>query len=120
MTAWPKELYQALTSLDDRLVEVLANGAIRLVRTAWVQLQPADFKMPMRQELETLEREGASPSPLMSPEEAVALIREGNRGVGVTSHPWLSPGNPDPAGVRIKLLRRTLAEQPHLKAFFFE
>ena len=26
-----------------------------MVRTAWVQLQPADFKMPMRQELESLE-----------------------------------------------------------------
>ena len=86
------DVLQALTSLDDRLVAVLERGDIRLVRSEWAERQPPDFKMPMRQELEKLEEEGASPSPLLSPAEAVALIREANRSVGVTSHPWLSAG----------------------------
>ena len=88
----PTDVLQALTSLDDRLVAVLERGDIRLVRSEWAERQPPDFKMPMRQELEKLEEEGASPSPLLSPAEAVALIREANRSVGVTSHPWLSAG----------------------------
>ena len=39
-------------------------------------------------------------SPLLSPDEAVALVRKGTRGVGVASHGWLSAGSPDPAGAR--------------------
>ena len=90
------------------------------MRSEWLGKQPPEFKMPMRQELEKLEQSGASPSPLLSPDEAVALIREGTRGVGVVSHPWLSPGDPDPAGVRVAVLRRTLAVHLHIKAFFWE
>ena len=116
----PPEILQALTPLDDQLVAVLASGDIRLVSSEWLAQQPPEFKMPMRQELERWEQEGASPSPLLSPDEATALIREGNRSVGVLSYPWLSPGDPDPAGVRVKVLRRALAEHSHIRAFFWE
>ena len=86
------DVLQALTRLDDRLVGVLASEDIRLVRCEWLERQPPDFKMPMRQELEKLEKEGVTPSPLLSGAEAVRLIREANRSIGVMSHPWLSPG----------------------------
>ena len=79
------DVHNALTALDDKLVEVLRNGGIRLVNTKWLLAQPADYRMPRRQELERLERSGVSPSPLLSPVQAVALIRRGDRSVGVLS-----------------------------------
>ena len=83
------EILVALTALDDRLALVLRNGDIRLVRSAWVLAQlaqdPTSFRMPHRQALEAMERSGVSPSPLFSPQEAEALLRCGQRGVGVLS-----------------------------------
>ena len=76
---------RALTAFDDRLVEVLAAAVIHLVRSAWLLAQPAGFQMPYWQELEALERSGTSPSPLVSPADAVALVRQGNRGVGTVT-----------------------------------
>ena len=68
-----------LSALDNRLLAVLGTGAIRLVRVEWLQSQPDGFRMPYRQQLEELELRGASPTPLLSPEEAVQLIRRGDR-----------------------------------------
>ena len=80
------EILVALTALDDRLALVLGSGDIRLVRSAWVLAQdPHSFRMPHRQALEAMERSGVSPSPLFSPQEAEALLRCGQRGVGVLS-----------------------------------
>ena len=76
----------ALTALDDRLVRVLEVGDIRLVRAAWLLAQPEGYRIQRRQDLEALEQSGASPSPLLSPEEAVTLIRKGNRSAGVLSY----------------------------------
>ena len=80
------ELLAALTVLDDRLALVLRRGDIRLVRSAWVLTQdPSSFRMPHRQALEAMEQSGVSPSPLLSPQEAEALLRRGQRAVGVLS-----------------------------------
>ena len=38
------EIQVALTTLDDRLVSVLADGAIRLVRTTWLLAQPPTLR----------------------------------------------------------------------------
>ena len=118
--ALPPDVYQALTAFDDRLVEALANAVIRLVCAAWLLAQPTDFRMPFRQQLEELERSGASPSPLLSPAAAVALIRQGKRGAGAITHGWLSPGDPDPAGRRMQVVRRAIKARPHIKGLFFE
>ena len=80
--ALPEDVRRALTAFDDRLVEALAASVIRLVSSSWLLAQLAGFQLPYRQQLEELERDGASPSPLVSPEEAVALVRQGNRSVG--------------------------------------
>ena len=109
----------ALTALDDRLVEALRRGDVSLMRAAWLLAQPANFRLVRRQDLEALgARDG--PSPLLSPEEAVALVRKGTRGVGVASHGWLSAGSPDPAGARVQLLRDALEERPYIEAVFFD
>ena len=76
----------ALTALDDRLALVLRSEDIRLVRNAWVLAQdPESFRMPHRQALEAMEKRGVSPSPLLSGQEAEALLRRGERAVGVLS-----------------------------------
>ena len=112
--------YEALTQLDDRLVAELEASTIRLVRSAWLIQQPADFQMPYRQELEALEEQGESPSPLLSADEAVALVRRGRRAVAVLSHGWLSPGNPDPACARLHVVQGALGIYPHLEALFWD
>ena len=85
VAALPSDVHRALTAFDDRLVDALAAAVIRLVCSAWLLAQPDDFKMPYRQQLEQLERSGTSPSPLLSPEEAAALVRRGNRSVGAVT-----------------------------------
>ena len=130
------EVHSVLTTLDDRLAEALdvdhrlaealdapllhAATPIRLVRSSWLLVQAPGFIMPHRQKLEALERSGVSPSPLLSREEAKELLRRGQRGVGVLSHAWLSPGNPDPMGKRMEVLRGALEQRPYLEACFID
>ena len=102
----PTEVLSTLTRIDDRLVEVLARGDIRLVRVAWLHQQAEDFIMPYRQQLEAMESAGASPSPLLSPEEAVELIRRGDRSVGALTYGWVSPSQPDPRRIRVIYTKR--------------
>ena len=74
---------------------MLGSGDIRLVRSAWVLAQdPESFRMPHRQALEAMEKSGVSPSPLLSPQEAEALLRRGDRGVGVLSQYACRGSNP--------------------------
>ena len=71
---------RTLSKLDEeQLVPVLQQGDIRLLRPSWL-LQPSTMRISWRQDLEALERQGESP--LLSPAEAVALIKQGNRCVG--------------------------------------
>jgi hypothetical protein len=107
-TPLPPKLRQALTELDKIVIQVLLRGAIRLLCVKWLLMQPANFKMPNRQALEELEGSGASPSPLLSPEEAAALVERGDRSIGTLTYGWLIPGDPDPDGSRIRVLRRAL------------
>ena len=86
----PATIHTALSSFDDTLVAVLAKGHIRLVRAAWLLTLPGDYRIVRRQELEALEEKGTSPSPLLSPEEAVGLVRKGNRGVGALTYGCMS------------------------------
>ena len=91
------EVLAALSALDDRLAFVFGRGDIRLVRSAWVLVQdPTGFCIPHRQALEAMEKSGVSPSPLLSPQEAEALLRRGQRCVGVLSqyvpHRCFQPG----------------------------
>jgi hypothetical protein len=107
-TPLPPKLRKALTELDKIVIQVLLCGAIRLLCVKWLLMQPANFKMPNRQALEELEGSGASPSPLLSPQEAAALVERGDRSIGALTYGWLSPGDPDPDGSRIRVLRRAL------------
>jgi hypothetical protein len=118
-TPLPPKLRQALTELDMIVIQVLMCGAIRLLCVKWLLMQPANFMMPNRQALEKIERSGASPSPLLSGEEAVALVERGDRSIGALTYGWLSPGDPDPAGSRIRVLRRALARLA-IKALFWD
>ena len=52
--------------------------------------------------------------------QAVELISRGTRQVGVLSYGWLVCGQPDPAGARFTVLQRTLHEQRHIVAIFWE
>ena len=114
------EMHARLTVLDDQLVEALQACDVRLVSTAWILKQPNGFRMPRLQHLEALEACGASPSPLLSPIEAVALVRRGNRAAGALSYGWLCPNDPDPAGTRMVEVRRALELHLHIEGLFWE
>ena len=68
-SALPREIYDALTPLDDRLVKVLLKGDIRVLRCTWLITRPDGYRLQTRQELEALERSGGE-KPLLSLEEA--------------------------------------------------
>ena len=118
-TLLPPKLHQALTELDKIVIDVLLRGAIRLLCVKWLLMQPDNFKMLNRQALEHLEMSGASPSPLLSREEAAALVRRGDRSIGTLTYGWLMSGDPDPAGSRIRVLRRAL-KRLNIKALFWD
>ena len=82
---------------------------------AWLLARPDGFRLTYRQELEALERNGASPSPLLSPEEAVELIERGNRSVGALTYPWVMDSHPDPTGERLVVLRASLSPRPSME-----
>ena len=108
--------------LDYKLIEALEREDIRLLRVEWLLAQPDGFKLPRRQDLEILERslKGVGLSPLLRGEEAVALMRNGEREVGALSYGWLLPWDPDPTGERMALLRLVLSERPYIKALFWD
>ena len=122
-TPLPPKLHQALTELDKIVIQVLMCGAIRLLCVKWLLMQPDNFKMPNRQALEEIERSyersGISPSPLLSREEAAALVERGDRSIGALTYGWLSPGDPDPDGSRMRVLRRALARLA-IEALFWD
>ena len=60
------------------------------------------------------------PLPCSSPEEAVALVRQGNRSAGALTYGWPANGNPDPTGQRVKVLQSALAERPQIRGFFWD
>jgi len=76
--------------------------------------------MPYRQQLEALEADGASPSPLMQPDEAVDSIRRGDRSIAALTYGWAMGGNPDPTGERVAILQRALAELPYIVGLFWD
>ena len=118
--ALPPEVRQALTALDGRLIAVLKNRDIRLVRAQWLLDQPPGFRMPHRQELEAIEASTSGSSPLLSADESVGLVQRGDRSLGALTYPWLSAGDPDPEGRRVEVIRKALAQLRHIEAFFWE
>ena len=106
--------------LDERLITVLTNEDIRLLRVKWLLAQREDYKIQRRQELEKLERDDRGLSPFLTGEEAVALIRNGAREVGALSYGWLLPWDPDPTRERLRLLQRVLKQKTYIKAIFWD
>ena len=58
--------------------------------------------------------------PLLSPAEAVALVRRGDRSAGALTYGWPTRAHPDPTGERLAILRRALVDHPHIEAIFWE
>ena len=116
-----REQVAILSKLDEELIAKLSAGDIRLVRSAWLLL-PSVTKMRKRQELETIEEQKASHdvSPLLSCDEAAALVRRGTRSAAVLSHGWLLSGDCDPKAERLALVKQALAEYPHIEGLFWE
>ena len=103
----------ALSELDvvTGVIEALDCGYIRLLRTAWLLAQPETYLLENRQQLEARERQGGM-SPLLSPGEAVALVRRAKRGMGTATHGWLSSHHVSATTSRTRTSCRTPAHIP--------
>ena len=137
------DVVEQCRQLDEDLATTFRRGDIRLLRRVWF-LEAPDQHLPYRQELEARERQGESP--LLDPEEAAALLERGDRSIGAVTQcapsgpspaplplpsprppepharrsPWFSPGDPDPAGVKLKILREALLVLTHIEAIFVD
>ena len=115
-TGPPPEMIRVLSGLDDRLAGALRAGDIKLLRLSWLRRlrrllrHPNGRRLKRRQELEALFLAPGEKSPFLSAEEAVALLRRGNRGVGAPTHGWLSPGE--------YVMLAILEEHPHIEGVF--
>jgi hypothetical protein len=107
----------SLTRLDDRLSEALGRGYIRLVKPDWLIAQSVagGFLVRPCQELRMMQ-----PSPLLSPEDAVDVLRRANRSVGALTLGWLTPGHCDPCGEHLVCLQQALVVMPHIQAVFWD
>ena len=130
-------LQARLAELDEQLVGMLEQGDIRFVRPSWLAqaasphpggdkaLVARDGSAPAGTvaflaerfaELEALERAGATPSPLLTPAEAVAYVRrtsrdshsKGEGGGGQLVYGLLAPHVDDPTPSRIAAVQRAL------------
>ena len=119
-TLLQRDVHRILTRLDDRLVTVLCEGWIRVLRSTWLTAQPDDYKLQSRQELEALEATGVTPSPLLSPKEAEAVVRRGDRSLGALTYPWAAATHPDPTGSRFRMLRKALLIHDYIEALFLD
>ena len=118
--AQAQELHETLSAFDEQqLIGALTREDIRLVDTQWLLAQPDGYTIQRRQELEELVPEHGAP-PLLSGADAVALIRNGRREVGVLTYGWLTNEDADPTGARAALLRSALVERPYIKALFWD
>ncbi|KOO28104.1 hypothetical protein Ctob_010045, partial [Chrysochromulina tobinii] len=119
----PPEIIRVLSGLDDRLADALRAGDIKLLSVSWLRRlrrQPNKRRLKRRQELEALFLASGKKSPFLSAEEAIALLRRGNRGVGALTHGWLSPGECDPNGARLDMVLAALEEHPQIEGIFWD
>ena len=108
----------SLATLDADLIHALREGWIALINADWIRQQPPGSRMRPRQLLERWSGDGVRP--LLSPEEAITAIGECKRCVGVLSHGWLLPGDCDPEGARMGVVKKALATLDYIKAMFWE
>lgn len=115
------DLTSICSQLDDEggVNEALEQGYVRFLRSAWLLAQPEDYVLEKRQTLEAREEAGESPSPLLTPEEGLALVKRADRSAGVLTHGWLTPGHPDPQCSRLAVVRRALQQLSYIEGLFW-
>ena len=116
--AWQPAALLRLTNLDRTLRDALASKKVRILRAAWLLSRPAGWRLPRRQQLEQLEKQGQQP--YLSPKEATCWLECGRRQIGTLSAGWLSHVHPDPDGSRLAAVKRYLAGDPQAVGLFWD
>ena len=57
---------------------------------------------------------------LLSPEEAVVVVRRGDRSLGALTYPWAAATHPDPTGSRFQMLREALLIRDYIEGLFVD
>ena len=99
-----------LKKLDEELIAEVAAGAIAFLVGDFVRSGKLKLSAT-RQELE--ERQARTGDKIfLTPEEAAALLQDGDREVGALTYGWSSPDHPDPDGHYMRAVIRFL-RSPH-------
>ena len=115
-----EDILNALRGHDERFLQALVAGHIKLLRTSWLRSQPTGWKMLRRQDLEMLEASDPSQQPFLSTDEAAAALSAGDRRIAVLSYGWLTQPHPDPYGRTVAAVRTHLERQPALVGLFWD
>lgn len=81
---------------EDKTLESLQNGTLRILSAAWLLQMPSDYILQRCQDLPD--------AAFLSPDVAAELYRR-PLGLVVVSYPWLSRQHPDPTGFHLRLFR---------------
>ena len=111
----------ALAALDADVMELLRNGAIKLLSADFLRSTHTMKTLVRRQELEALEAHSRERI-FLSSAEAVAALQRRQREVGALTYCWCSAGNPDPAGAYLSALTGFLRSHSgaHIVGIFWD
>jgi hypothetical protein len=90
-----------VANIDGAVISALELGHVRLVSAAYL-LRHSTKKLCRQQDLASIK--GA----LLTPQQAVKLMRAADRRVFAVSYGWLSAGSPDPFGKRLEAIQQAL------------
>ena len=119
-SAWQNRLkLHHLASLDDRLADTLASGAIRLL-DAEVLRSGALERIERRQDFEA--RQAAGEHLFVQPDQAVRMLKAGRRQIGFLTYGWRTSDHPDPDNKTLHAVVSALRseEGAHITAIFWD
>ena len=108
-------LSSADSVIDAKLEENLADGSIRLVCCSWLQSPEADASLARDDNGAVIMRRRQDlPEEAFVPcDEAVAMLKRGDRSVLALTYGWLTAFHPDPHGTTLAAARRPRGAGPH-------
>ena len=106
------QLREALVEMDESLLCRFQQEDIVLVDREFLLSRPEDWRVMRRQDLD--------PEAFIKAKDAIQLVEDGKRNIGVLSYGWPTRGNPDPSGAYLEKIQMFLREHPTIKAVFWD
>ena len=111
-----------LSALDERLMEALLSGAIKLLRSDFLIGESCGKKIMRRRDYEQLEQQLGEHKVFLPPHEAAKVLETNKRAVGALTYGWTAHDDPDVTGGYLSSLQHFLKckHGAHVKAVFWD